>query len=184
MAYEYLVASLPLIFFGDPPPFDAETFRRNCEGVLGPADLAALDRVLADADPPPEAGGFERAWHNRETQLRNEIAAVRTARRGAETRGNLRDHAGYDVGVKQAVADAYERPNPLEREEELDRARWRVLDELGAAEPFGAGAVLAFAVKLRIAGRWAALDEADGRARLEALLDAAPEAESQRESES
>ena len=53
--------------------------------------------------------------------------------------------------------------DPLERELALDRHRWALLDEMAAAPPFGVQAVFAYALKLRIVEKWAALsDEAEG----------------------
>ena len=169
MSYEYLVASLPLLFWGDPPPFSASDFRHRCDGVLTPADGAALDRLLAGR-PDPEAPGFEGAWAARETQLRNAVAAARAARYGGDARANRRPHPGWDGGIEKSVTDAFVKESPLEREMELDRGRWRALDDLARGKPFGAEAVFAFALKLRIAERWAALTDEAGRAKFEALL--------------
>ncbi len=172
MAYEYLVASLPMIFFEDPPPFSSETFRALCETELSAADMTAVERVLAATPPPPDAGRFEHDWHARETQVRNEAAFVRAARAGVEAKPYLRPHEGYDVSLKESVSAAFERPNPLERERELDRTRWRLIDEVvGPIEPFSLSAVLAYAAKLRIAERWAARTEESGRERLEAWME-------------
>lgn len=171
MGYEYLMASLPVIFFEDPPPFKAAEFRGQCEGQLSARDYAAMERILAGEPPAAPDGRFEQTWHARETQLRNETALIRAARRGVDVQASLREHADYDVGLRDAVVDAYERPNPLERERELDRARWRVLDEWSAVEPFGRSAVLAYAAKLRIALRWAARTPEAGRERLESWME-------------
>ena len=172
MAYEYLLASLPMIFFEDPPPFSSESFRSLCEAQLSAAHMTALERVLSATPPPPGAGRFEHDWHARETQVRNEAALARATRAGVEAKPYLRTHEGYDVFLKESVSDAFERPNPLERERELDRTRWRLIDEgVGPIEPFGLSAVLAYAAKLRIAERWAARTEESGRERLEAWME-------------
>lgn len=169
MSYEYLVASLPLLFWGHPPPFPTAEFRRRCAGVLSPEDLAALDRLL-DGRPDPEAPGFEGAWAARETQLRNAAAAARAARTGGEARAPHRPHPGWDGGIEKSVTDAFVKESPIEREMELDRGRWRAAEDLARGRPFGVEAVFAFAVRLRIAERWAALTDAAGRARFDALL--------------
>jgi len=170
--YNYLVASLPMIFFGDPPPFSGAEFLRRCGGVLTPDHAAAVARTLRD-EPSPDGPPAEAFWHARLTQLRNAVAAARAQRAGGDARGTARPHAGYDVYLAQAANDAFAQANPLERELALDRARWRALDELAHADPFGPGAVIAFAGKLRVAERWAALGEEKGRARVEELIRAA-----------
>jgi hypothetical protein len=73
------------------------------------------------------------------------------------------------------VTDAFTRINPLEQEAELDRARWVLADDLALTEPFGLAGILAFAVKLRIAERWAGFDEEKGRKNVEELILASAE---------
>jgi hypothetical protein len=71
------------------------------------------------------------------------------------------------------VADAFTRTNPLEQEAELDRARWSQADELALTAPFGFAGVFAFAIKLRIAERWAGLDDSAGQSKVEEFIEQA-----------
>ncbi|MBM4156327.1 MAG: DUF2764 family protein [Lentisphaerae bacterium] len=171
MNYTYLAASLPTLVFGAPPSFGVAEFRAKCEGVLSRADLAALDALLTGAPAPGVR--FVAEWQARETQLRNGVARARAAHLGVEARPYLRDHAGWDMSVAKAVTDAFAKPNPLEREQELDRCRWRTAEDLARFEPFGLPAVLAFAVKLGIAARWAGMAEDAGVKRVEDFVGAA-----------
>lgn len=171
MTYTYLAASLPTLVFGAPPPFGVAEFRAKCEGVLSRADLATMDALLAGAPAP--GCRFIAEWQARETQLRNGVVRARAAHIGVEARPFLHDHAGWDMSVAKAVTDAFSKPNPLEREMELDRCRWHVVEDLARFEPFSLAAVLAFAVKLRIVERWAGLDETVGTTRVEAIVAAA-----------
>lgn len=167
--YTYLAATLPMMTFGDPPPMASAEFRRTCEGIMPPADLAVLDAVLAGAAVPGHA--FATGWHDRETQLRNAVARARAAHLATDARAFLKDHGGWDMSVAKAVTDAFAKPNPLEREMELDRCRWHVAEDLARSEPFGLAAVLSFAVRLRMAERWAALKDEAGARRVEELVD-------------
>jgi hypothetical protein len=169
--YTYLAASLPTLVFGAPPPFGVAEFRARVEGVLSRGDLAALDALLAGAPAPGVR--FVAEWQARETQLRNGVARARAAHLGVEARPYLRDHAGWDMTVAKAVTDAFAKPNPLEREMELDRCRWRTAEDLARFEPFDRAAVFAFAVKLGIAERWAGLVEDAGVKRVEDFVGAA-----------
>lgn len=72
--------------------------------------------------------------------------------------------------LHETVADAFEKTNSLEREQELSHGRWRMLDELVGQDCFGLAAVLAYGMKLRIAERWVHLTEEAGEERLEAYL--------------
>jgi hypothetical protein len=165
----YLAASLPMIFFGDPPPFSSAEFRRRCEGPLPAADLAALDWLLSGRADEAPRHPFVRAWNDAETQLRNALAWSRAAAWGVDAKPCQRLHGAYRADVRKTATDAWAKADPLERERELDRGRWRLLDEWSAAEPFGPPAVLAYGLKLRIAERWAGLKDEDGAAALASL---------------
>jgi hypothetical protein len=172
MSYEYLVASLPMLFPGDPPPFGVADFLYRCAGVLSPEHHRTLERLLAgrvDETDHPAA----REWAARDIQLRNAVAQARATAWQADARPHLRDHPGFDGVVRDGVADALTKPTPLERERALDRCRWRVLDEIALGDAFGMGAVVAFAMKLQIASRWAGLTPDAGGAALESRLEAA-----------
>lgn len=168
MSYHYLVASLPTLSFGAPNPFSSREFFTRCAGVLATADLAILEAV--QQGQAASGSRFAEAWTARETQLRNAVARSRGTRLGIDSRSFQREHAGYDVALAQAVTDALAQHTPLEREQALDRCRWRLADELALDDPFGLGVVLAFAVKLRIAERWAGLTEAAGQRKLDEMI--------------
>ncbi len=165
----YFAASLPTLYFGDPPPFGLEEFLFRCQGVLAAAERAQLDAVLAAAPGP---GAFAAAWHAREIQLRNAAAHARAAAWGGEAHAADRMHAGFDLSVQKGVTDAFAKPNPLERELELDRCRWQTAADLARAHPLGLPGILAFALHLRIAERWAGLDEARSQSVVEARVSA------------
>ncbi len=169
MSYEYLVASLPMFMFGDPPPMTSADFRARCAEQLSPRDVAVLDRLLAGR-ANTDAPGFEGAWAARERQIRSAAAAARAPRYGADPRAERRPHPGWDGAVETGVVDAFTKAGPHEREMALDRERWRVLDELAPPGVFNAAAVFSYALKLRIAERWAALREEEGRQRFEESL--------------
>jgi hypothetical protein len=68
------------------------------------------------------------------------------------------------------VSDALAKASPLAREMGLDLARWKLVEDLARQDASGLPAVLAFAVKLMLAARWAAMKEDAGRERLETLV--------------
>lgn len=170
MNHYYLIASLPTLALGDPPPLTAADLQRRCANLLSERereDLAcALDgRVAACRD------AFAARWVQAETQVRNAVARVRAGKWGAEPGAHVKEHAGFDVCLEEAVTDAYAKGDPLQRELDLDRTRWRVLDDLVCTEPFGFAALLAYALKLLLAARWAALTDEEGEKQLTARLD-------------
>jgi hypothetical protein len=71
MSYHYLVASLPMLFFGDQPPFSSRELQSRCVGVLKTEHLAIL---------------------------KAEVIRIRGQhRRGAGVRGHLRAAGGRPV---------------------------------------------------------------------------------------
>jgi hypothetical protein len=169
VSYYYLVAGLPALVLGENPPVTPEAFRFSCIGVLKEEDLRDLDFILAGR-AEQGTSEFSRNWFSAETQLRNAVVRFRGSRLGMESRGFVKDHPGFIVSIEKAVADAFAKGNPLEREMALDRARWQILDELALKEPFGLAAVLAFAVKLQIVSRWAQMKDEEGLRRVEELV--------------
>ncbi|MBP7275829.1 MAG: DUF2764 family protein [Kiritimatiellae bacterium] len=163
--YTYLVASLPTLTFGEPPPWSPEDFLFRLDGVLGERERAQVAAILEDR--PVSGSAFADGWQARETQLRNAVARHRAAALNVDVRGTQRPHAGYDGYVAEMVTNSLARTPPLERAVELDRCRWHVAEDLARRDSFGISTVLAFAVKLRIAQRWAAMSDETGRARVE-----------------
>lgn len=181
MAYEYLVASLPMLFPGDPPPFSVESFRLQCRGLLSERDAEMLDRVL-DGRAGPEDPAPVRDWVRVDRQVRNASAEARAGSWQADARPFLRAHPGLDVAIREAVEDAFSKSSPLDRERALDRVRWQALEDLARSDPFGRAAVVAYGLKLRIAERWAAWSAEAGRAERDRLLDRAVRSENEKAS--
>jgi hypothetical protein len=166
----YLVASLPTLRLGEKPPMDAAAFRAACTGHLSEEETADIEALLENREP--SGGAASNLW-NSETQLRDAVVRIRAKNRGTDAARFIRTHEGFSVSIEKMVTDAFARPNPLEQEMELDRARWALADELALSDPFGLPGVLAFAAKVRIAERWAGLDEAAGQAKVEELIEQA-----------
>lgn len=167
--YEYLVSSLPALSLAAPPPFAPAEFRFKCQGVLSDADLAELDRVLAGQAADGHSA-FAQAWAAGDAQIRNTAAKMRGAKLGVEAKPFLKSHPGYAVWLDKDVSDALAKASPLARETGLDQARWKYVEDLAREDATGLPAVLAFAVQLMLAARWAALREEAGRERLEQLV--------------
>lgn len=165
MTYYYFVASLPALVLGSPPPLRADAYQALADRLLAPPDAARVRALLAD-NVAEAGGGLPERWWAAERQLRNAVARTRAARLEVDAAPFLRPHPGFSQAIEMAVLDAYAKPNPLERELHLDRFRWSLLDEFARGEPFGMAAVLAYALKLRLCERWAALADEAGQARL------------------
>ena len=168
--YYYLVASLPPLVQGEPPPFTPEDYRFKCQGVLTEEHLAELDRIV-EGHRNELRTPFGRRWRDMETSIRNVAARVRAGREGIDESPYIESVSACCVAVEHDVQHALSQGNPMEQEFALDRVRWNALDELSLEEPFGLAPALAYAVKLRIAKRWADLSEDEGRKTVKEFVD-------------
>ena len=154
----YILSSLPFLRFGDKPPFSIAEFRSRLVGLVTDSELNALDALIAgeSAEDP-----FIENYLSHEIQMRNVLGKHRAQEWGPDVRFLERPFKGYDVTFAKMVSDAYAKQNPIEREEDLDKARFWLVDELSKDENSMAS-VYAFAVKLMICERWARLSEKAG----------------------
>lgn len=154
----------------------AATFSRAVRG-------ASID--LSSAFDPHVGGGvdvdalcdaashrFVRTWCDINRQRKEALACARQHSRGLlDHTTTCAPHSGdITASLEQAVAASFRHGDPLQTEMEIERARWRILDELVLPDPFGLTAVLAFAVRLAINERWDAMSTKAGSARLEELV--------------
>jgi hypothetical protein len=162
MSYYYLVAGLPMLALGRAPQVTLDAFLERCREHLSADDAAVLEDLLATGGERV-AHPFATAWRDHETRLRNAVARARASRLGRDATPFLRPERGFDTYTLKAVEEAFARPSPIERELELDRFRWQEADELAGRAVFSVEAVLAYAIKLRIAERWSRLEPDAGR---------------------
>lgn len=178
MSFYYLIASLPLLALNEKPSLTQEDYQTLCREQLSGRDAVAAERLASGPDYGDRDVGvlhpFVTALQARETQLRNASARIRAERRKADATDSLRPHTGFDTAIEEGVENAFALSTPLEREKALDRLRWNILDELAGVDPFSPSVALAYAVKLRLAWRWAALDADRAEAQVESVLNKAP----------
>ncbi len=168
MSTYYLIASLPALDMETAPVLTPDAFAQVCRDQLDPSDAEAAVALLEnrDADHP-----FVRDWRDRDTLLRNAVVRQRATRSDADPARYQRPAAGCDLRIEHDVEAAFQAPDPLQRERLLDRIRWRVADELQGTDPLTERVVLAYAIKLRLACRWAALTPDAGHAAAAAMID-------------
>lgn len=174
MKYYFFAATLPGISLDSPPALSFADFRQHGQDQLTPADRAVVD-TLAEHDLPEEhvtrtLPAFYRRWYAMETQIRNAAARRRGAATGIEAAPYLREHDGFRVDIEEAVDAAFAQPSPRDRERALDGLRWRLLEELAGTDPFTSDAVLAYACRLRLSERWAALTRTAGEQKFDETM--------------
>jgi hypothetical protein len=168
----YLLAGLPTPRLGETPEMGTDAFLDACGRFLSEDRLREL-AAAAGRDGPAVAGrpsAAARAWAELAARVEDRVVRARCARDGRDPAPYLRGPAGVRLDVDEAVAEAFEAPHPAARERRLDELRWRLADELGRAAPAGFAALVARAVELGIAWRWAGWDAEAGWAVLEAHL--------------
>lgn len=170
MDYAYLVASLPTLKFGTPPPLSMAEFVTTCEGQLSRRDMADLYAV-ATGHPESAHNPHVRWYVDRDRQLRSAVAKARAARRGADVTAHVREYAGFDMSTEQAGSQALSIDDPLERALALDRHRWRLLDQMVSVNDFSSEAVFAFAFRLQLLEQWQRRTDAAGEAAAVHIVD-------------
>lgn len=176
MAYYSLVASLPHLKIGDEPPFSTEEYVQQCAQWVTDRETRILEHLLLDMHSG-EGCSICRKWRDMETQLRNAVVRHRGQKLGIDFKEYLRPHDGFSGRIEQSVTDAFTRNDPVELEEELDRARWLMAEELIGLDPFCFEKVLAYGIQLRIVERWHRMDVHTGKEKLEAVITANTEKE-------
>jgi hypothetical protein len=162
MNYYYLVASLPPLKMEEPAPLSMDAFRALCREHLREDHMAAMDAVLDECEELPVLHPFVQEWRNTRRQVLNAVARQRATRLQRDPAPFLRRHDGFDVWIELGVSDAFQRPNPLERQRTIDRLLWERAGEAAAGNPFGESALFAYAIRLGLALRWSAMVEEAG----------------------
>lgn len=155
------MAQLPMIEFGDVPPLSMEEFRARCVGVLDAPELEALDALLSGSESDDE---FVQAYQAHGIQMKNVSGRLRAQAWGPEVRFTERSFPGYDVTFAKMIQDAFAKVNPIEKEQDIDRARFWLVDTLAGVGEGSVKHVYAYAIKLSICDRWARLTESAGDA--------------------
>ena len=168
-AYYYLVSSLPMPAFGEPPPFTDEEFLALCRSVLEPAAAERLAAVSLDPVSPPVCPA-ERGWQVWETHLRNTLARQRAAALGRDPAESLRPEADVFPGDRRRAEAAADAADPLAREKELDRLRWERLDELAVGHDFDFDALVIYRLRLQLLEKWRRRTPETGAEQREALV--------------
>ena len=198
-SYYYLVASLPTLFLDEESPITTAEFLAVCDRWLNTDDARDIHCLMDNHSASAKASGFAKAsdfakatpdttpdttadrlecikgacanqWLARETEIRNTIVRLRAAKVRVDAEPFLRPCRELDLYTEKAVAEAMSKLQPLERELDLDRLRWSLLEDLLRFDPFGLPAVIAYALKLKLVERWSALTVEKGRTVVEEYL--------------
>ena len=194
--YVSLVASLPLVKMTEPPQMSYGKFISDCTGQIDAKHLELLKKLSPVPGVPPgqkaaasstdDPGALEafiaefpkkslaREYLLFESALRHSAMKLRAAKLGAAFATPKPGYTLFDSEADRAVRTAFSAPNPVERERILDTARWNKLDELEVRNHsrFNFDTLCAYAIRLQIAGKWAARTAGDSAAGLDRTVSA------------
>jgi len=151
--YYYLVASLPMLVFGDAPPLGSHAWLDLCREQVAGGDHALLARISFDTlDVRPGDHEAWQAYASWETALRNELARQRAQRLGLDPDAFLRD-APFFSSLPAMAKEALGAGTPMAVEIALDRRRWSYLEELETGTQFSMGRLVVYRLKLLLLER-------------------------------
>ncbi|MBO4632181.1 MAG: DUF2764 family protein, partial [Lentisphaeria bacterium] len=99
--------------------------------------------------------------------LRNTLARLRAVKLGQDPEGFTVKNAAYDSSADYAARNAFNISDPLEREKELDRARWAFLDGFEWNHSSNFEALCIYRCKLMILEKWAERQTGNGAENLD-----------------
>jgi len=176
MSYYYLGASLPMLSLDTAPPMSLDEFVDECGRHLSPPDLLALQELLQSGDAPARTD-FTRRWRGKESMVCRAAARSRAAAGSTETDEWPEGAQDVDSFVEQAVTSAFMKANPRLRELALDELRWSLIEEAIGHDSFAIDAILGYALKLKLAERWTAMDHSRGAERLQQVVQSGSQAD-------
>jgi len=132
--------------------------------------LEAVQKGALYSQAASGIGAFKK-WATFDVMLKNEIVAIRAARKKVDPAKFLHQDghpASYRAG--HIAINAYRAASPIETEKMMDAERWRELDDMSFGHYFDADALAIYALKLAILEKWEKIKTADKTALLEKTL--------------
>jgi len=173
MSYYYLGASLPALSIDSPPEMSVEEFRNLCSQHMTKSDMRVLNDILS-GNETESSHPFAAKWTEKKTLIRNAIARTRASRLQIDASDYLKEQTPVSVTTEKKIADAFASANPADREHAIDKYTWTEIEDIAGYDPFSTNAILAYALKLKLAERWAGMTEEDGTERASAIISARP----------
>lgn len=170
-AYYYLMATLPALRWGDPPPFSTTELLARSEPWISEEDHAALIAATRGDEAVTGIAAGDR-WWRWEKAFRRALAGARAQRLGVDSGAYADIDASLDLYTRAQVQECVKQDDPLKAEQALDQARWVFLEELGATQAFTFDALLGYLLRLGILERWSTFDAARGADMLERSITA------------
>lgn len=166
--YSFLQAQLPLLSLDGKLPLNPGELADYVRPWLPPAEAEVLASLAAGEWPDhPVVTAFRQF----DTALRNQLVQLRAARLNRDPGESLRGPDRPDPFVRQQLTDLAKDDNPEVVEKQLDQLRWQFIDQKTALDTFNFSFLIGYMLKLKLANRWAELDEQLGRQILQDALE-------------
>lgn len=166
MSRFYLIASLPALELNASAPITYAEFMEGCTRWLSAKECAVVDALLYGKSSDHS---FVVALTNKETILRNALVKIRARASGQDATLYTHSALGCDLKLESEVEDAVSHANPLQKERNLDRIRWGIIEELRGVDPLSILKIFAYAAQLAIVTRWSARSTEAGQKTFEEL---------------
>jgi hypothetical protein len=156
--YYYLIASLPLLKFMEPPSITREVFLAQVEKWLSVEDFILLNEAdINNFLHHPKDTLLLRRWKDFEYSTRAQLAFYRRAKR---------QNAEYRIR-KDLGSIIQESSNPFQTEIKLSRLKWDFLEEQEIEHFFDLDFLIIYYLKLQILERLFSFDKQKGKEKFE-----------------
>lgn len=174
----YLMASLPTLNLdAEHLPITHRAFLSLAKDVLSADDyhrLRAFNLKHVPETFQKENGAatyysasLENKFWGWEVAMRNELIYLRAKALGVDPQKYTRPIKG-DTSLKQLALNAFEQSDPLKVEQELNVARWNILEQSRGLEQFNFDGVLIYSMQLQILTRKCLFTKKEGQAKYDA----------------
>lgn len=168
--YYYTVASLPSLFFTDPPPLSSEDFLSKCEIELSPSEYYIINSasLLPEHLQKPISWVLKR-WYEWEQNIRNELVKLRAKKMGKDASPYIRSESS-EHSAEVLAREVFNADSPLNAQDMLDHARWEYLEELEWGHYFDREKLIIYYLKLQILEGRSRFNKEEGQKRLGEIL--------------
>ncbi len=172
--YHYIIAGLPDLV----PEFGSQQFSYNEISAAIRANLSKKDNKLVDwlefglQEDNLHHYFYHKAEHSKnnflsqyfafDRFLRNVQVSLLSRTLGKESEKYMMGEINTENDDYKEIAKIFEISNLIEREQALDRFRWRKISEINLYHYFDMDVILAFLLKGKIVERWIKLDQTKG----------------------
>ena len=172
--YHYIIAGLPDLV----PEFGSQQFSYNEISAAIRANLSKKDNKLVDwlefglQEDNLHHYFYHKAEHSKnnflsqyfafDRFLRNVQVSLLSRTLGKESEKYMMGEINTENDDYKEIAKIFEISNLIEREQALDRFRWKKISEINLYHYFDIDVILAFLLKGKIVERWIKLDQAKG----------------------